>query len=33
MSSAAQRLIDEFEAMPQIAQQEVLAEMLRRAVP
>jgi hypothetical protein len=31
MSSAAQRLIDEYDALPQADQQEVLAEMLRRA--
>jgi hypothetical protein len=31
MSSAAQRLIDEYDALPQADQREVLAEMLRRA--
>ncbi len=31
MSSAAQELIDEYDALPRTDQQEVLAEMLRRA--
>jgi hypothetical protein len=31
MSHAAEKLINEYEALPQPARQEVLAEMLRRA--